>query len=173
MGALLVHSSRIKMESVDPEALPIHNLAGAIIFVGYVLAALLLTILIISDLYHAYQSRCSSYTKRSPYVQLQVFGALAALSFSTLSYHMLSYLVYSYQDWARSADFTTIKNRYDLLTGAGLESIWHWLIESTLFKHFAETICMSAANFWWTQGALLVTMASALFISIEGEKDIF
>ncbi|KAI4245659.1 MAG: hypothetical protein L6R42_010142, partial [Xanthoria sp. 1 TBL-2021] len=32
------------------------------------------------------------------------------------------------------------------------------------------TICENSANFWWTQQALFVSMASALFIGIEGSR---
>lgn len=150
-------------------ATPVHNVAGATIFVGYVLSALLFTTLIVSDLYQAYHSKSKSSVKQVPHNHLQIFVALAVLSFSTLSYHMLSYLIHSYQDWALSASIETIRNPLDLFSAVGLESIWRWLIESTLFKDFAETICKNSANFWWTQQALLVTMASALFVSIEGK----
>ncbi|KAI4204028.1 MAG: hypothetical protein LQ350_001421 [Teloschistes chrysophthalmus] len=149
------------------------NVTGAALFTGYVLAALLLTIMILGDLFKAYRTRFQArpcwedMTDISK--QLQVFIALAVLSFSTLSYHMLNYLIFSYRRWATYTTSSTIQGLSGVFGVQGLQSIWQWLTESTLFKDFAETICQSSANYWWTQQALLVTMASALFISIEGK----
>ena len=81
---------------------PMYNPIGALLFIAYVLSALYLTILIINDLAKAYQSRLAT-DEEKPKTKigksLQGFIALAALSFSTLSYHMLNYLVVSYKAW--------------------------------------------------------------------------
>ncbi|KAL8693386.1 MAG: hypothetical protein Q9218_001778 [Villophora microphyllina] len=162
------------MATSSANADPAQNVAGAVIFTGYVLGALLLTMLIVTDLYKAYHSQSPS--KPSPNSisivskQLQIYIALAVLSFSTLSFHMLNYLIYSYRAWATHTSPGTIQGPGEVLSGQGLQSIWQWLTQSTLFKDFAETICENSANYWWTQQALLVTMASALFISIEGSR---
>lgn len=166
------------MASIDSDAKQLPNVTGAVIFVGYVLAALLLTTLIVVNLYQAYLSRSSSSSKEASRVSnpLQVFIGLAVLSFSTLSYHMLSYLTYSYRAWAESNGLAIPPG---LHVSEGLRSslnlgfvahLWQWLTETTLFHDFAKTICQNSANFWWTLQALLVSMASALFISIEGRK---
>ncbi|KAL8693201.1 MAG: hypothetical protein Q9224_003797 [Gallowayella concinna] len=166
------------MASITTNTDPIHNVVGATIFVGYVLAALYLSMLIVYDIYKAHKSIAPSSSNRGKHVSTQssLFIALAVLSFSTLSYHMLSYLIYSYQSWVTSKGIEALPGlpgSSDISTLSGLEftqQIWQWLTESTLFQNFAETICKNSANFWWTQQALLVTMASALFISIEGTR---
>ena len=169
-------TSRRTMASVSTNSESASNVTGATIFVGYVLAALCLSTLIVLDLYQSYkiQSNLSSSSTRAPSVfsRLQIFLALAVLSFSTLSYHMLSYLIYMYNQWVITNDPEVFPGPSNLLTLSTMQAsrqIWKWLTESALFLNFAETICKNSANFWWTQQALFVSMASALFISIEGE----
>ncbi|KAL8763395.1 MAG: hypothetical protein Q9184_000783 [Pyrenodesmia sp. 2 TL-2023] len=155
----------------------VHNVAGAIIFTAYVLAALFLTSLIVLDLYKAYQAQSSLSSKeiRRTSQQLQAFVALAVLSFSTLSYHMLSYLILSYRSWSMYRNLEPLQGLQSPTLFSGVTILgytartWQWLTQSTLFHDFARTICTSSANFWWTQQALLATIASALFISIEGQ----
>ena len=167
-------TSRRTMASVSTNSESASNVTGATIFVGYVLAALCLSTLIVLDLYQSYKSQNNSSSARTPSVfsRLQIFLALAVLSFSTLSYHMLSYLIYMYNKWVTTHDPEVIPGPSNLLTLSTMQAprqIWQWLTESALFLDFAETICKNSANFWWTQQALFVSMASALFISIEGE----
>ena len=163
------------MASIMTGSEPVHNIMGATIFVAYVLAALYLSILIVIDLYRSYNAPTSSFPSKAQRIstRLQIFVTLAVLSFSTLSYHMLSYLIYAYQDWVTVNDLEAWPSSSDLFTLSTwqtlLHQIWQWLTESTLFLNFAETICENSANFWWTQQALFVSMASALFISIEGK----
>lgn len=151
-----------------------NNVTGATVFVGYVLAALFLSTFIVHDLYQSYKAQVKSSSIKAPYIfsRLQIFVALAVLSFSTLSYHMLSYLIYMYHRWVTTDDLEVFPGPSVLLslpTMQGSHQIWQWLTESALFLNFAETICKDSANFWWTQQALFVSMASALFISLEGE----
>lgn len=162
------------MASITTDTESVHNVAGATIFVGYVLAALFLSILIVVDLYRSYKAQMGSSSSTAQHIssRLQIFVALAVLSFSTLSYHMLSYLIYSFQMWVTADNLEALPGASDLLTLSnwhGLRQIWQWLTESTLFLDFAQTICENSANFWWTQQALFVSMASALFIGIEGK----
>lgn len=164
------------MASRHDDSNNVHNVAGAIIFTAYVLAALFLSSLIVLDLYKAYQAQSSLSSKeaRRTSQQLQVFVALAVLSFSTLSYHMLSYLILSYRSWFMFRNLKPLQGLQSPMIFSGVTileftaRIWQWLTQSTLFQDFARTICTSSANFWWTQQALLATMASALFISVEG-----
>ncbi|KAL8672909.1 MAG: hypothetical protein Q9168_002663 [Polycauliona sp. 1 TL-2023] len=162
------------MASITTDTEPVHNSVGATIFVGYVLAALFLSVLIVVDLSRSYHARTSSFVSKAqrPSSRLHIFLPLALLSFSTLSYHMLSYLIYAYQAWLTANGLEGLPRPSDFLTlptSQGLHQVGQWLTESTLFLNFAETICQNSANFWWTQQALFVSMASALFISIEGQ----
>ncbi|KAL8978180.1 MAG: hypothetical protein Q9205_006177, partial [Flavoplaca limonia] len=75
--------------------------------------------------------------------------------------------------WVTTDDPELFPGPSNLLTLSTMQAssqIWQWLTESALFLNFAETICKNSANFWWTQQALFVSMASALFISIEGSR---
>lgn len=165
------------MASKYDDSKSVHNVAGATIFTAYVLAALFLTGLIVLSLYQAYQTQPSLSFKEARRIstQLQVFIALAVLSFSTLSYHMLSYLIFSYHSWSMSRNLKPLQGLQYPTASTGFAApefaarIWQWLTESTLFHDFAKTVCTSNANFWWTQQALLTTIASALFVSVEGK----
>ena len=151
------------------------NLTGAIIFTAYVIAALLLTALLSRDLVNAYLYLPKSLRNQDGlHKQLQAVAGLCVMSFSVLSYHMMDYLIESYQTWANNRG---IALPYQLCGKMGLLGseqqraplyIWTWLKTSTLFQNFAQTIVVPSEHFWWTQQALLVTMAWSVFMSIEG-----
>lgn len=159
------------MATNEHDANAIRNVSGAVMFVAYVLVALLLTCLIAVDLCQAYRSPSNNRPSRAAknrYDPSLVFASLAVLSFSTLSYHMLSYLVYSYQRWATSESFLPLLGRPEPGYLLSVTRIWQWLTQSTLFRDFAQSICEGNSS-WWTQQALLAAMASALFVAVEGK----
>ena len=139
------------------------NVAGSVVFLSYILAALLLTGFVVYDLMRKYL--LSSNHARHFQVQVQIFSTLSVLSFSVLSYHMINFLLVSYKAWAVSRnDFTVeINSLEDVLT-----EIWAWLKDSTLFQDFAHTICDTSARYVWTVQALLMTMGWSLYASSEG-----
>ncbi len=78
--------------------MPLYNISGALIFSTYVVSALVLTVLLCSSLIFHYRKLLKAEdAKRSIDLErrLQIFSALSVVSFSTLSYHMLSYLIVS------------------------------------------------------------------------------
>lgn len=164
------------MASTD-QRIPLHNLSGALIFSVYVGSALLLSITIIRSLFVMHQSLLKADQRKTDInldKRLEIFSAFSVLSFSTLSYNMLSYLVLSYRDWAK-ANSVALPERLlgdGSLLGSGNHRVelhvWLWLTSSTLFKDFAVSICGTSARFWWTEQALLVTMAWSVFMSFEG-----
>lgn len=154
---------------------PIYNLSGALIFTAYVASALFLVAFIHQSILRAYDATPKKKDDKL-YRNLQVFSALSVLSFSTLSYHMLAYLIVSYRSWATQHGYELPQR---LFGGKGVLNcrgdcrglpIWSWLTTSTLFQDFANEICATHARFWWTQQALLATMAWTAFISIEGMR---
>ena len=163
------------MTSTDEDTPP-YNLTGALVFTAYVIAALLLTAFLTGSLYTAYRHhlRKSDHKLEN---RLQLFSALSILSFSTLSYNMSNYLMISYRDWAISHGYELPQRLFGAKSVFGSGSheervpmyIWSWLTSSTLFQDFASTICGNSARFWWTQQALLVTVAWSDFFSIEGQ----
>jgi hypothetical protein len=77
------------------------NVLGAIVFFSYIVTALGLTWLILSDLSKAYGTFSRSKANTIHHSNLiLVFASFAAISFSSLAYHMLNVLIYSYAQWA-------------------------------------------------------------------------
>ena len=155
----------------------VSNISGAIIFVAYVISALFLTVFISYSLISLYRKNIhANDSKRGKelYSRLQIFLALSVLSFSTLSYHMLNYLLVSFQQWTETNKFALVfqtLGSWNLLFNSHERAkrfIWQWLTSSTLFRDFAETICGTSTRFWWTQQALLVTMGWSVYMSFEG-----
>lgn len=148
------------------------NTLGAIIFFTYIIAALVLTCVLLNDLNlpsasstrprrHASQS-----TKRRQHgatnqesTRPWLFAALSATSFAALSYHMLNFLLESYRVWSTTKlmDFK-VRPRH----------IWTWSTESRLFREFGEVICNDPRRFWWTRSALVYSFGWNLYMSIEG-----
>ena len=161
------------------------NLLGALLFSAYVTLAILLTGLITYNLYCTYHAslvanlKSSDNQGRSEGKHLQLFALLAALSFAVLSYHMMHFLILSYAAWSTEKQ-THLPERLSSEGGFTVTGnspgtdlhIWYWLSTSTLFLDFAEIICQDSAKYWWTQQALLITMACCFFMSIEGPSHI-
>ena len=126
------------------------NVSGAIFFFLYIIAALVFTGLIVSDLYKA---RLSS-SQRAPRngtsaLRLRTTILLACLSFASLSYHMLDFLVVSYSSWLHN-------NLNSSGTGPWrIEQIWQWASHSTLFQNFTEAILDSPQGYFWTRKTLV------------------
>ena len=161
------------MSSFKSQEPPLYNLSGALIFTAYVLSAVFLTAFISNSLRVQYK-KFSPEREHEQEKHLQIFSALTVLSFSTLSYHMLNYLIVSYQAWSKRRGYQLPASLFGFnsLLGTREQRVplhsWSWLTESTLFADFATTICSNNARFWWTQQALLVTMAWSVFMSLEG-----
>ena len=152
----------------------LYNLSGALIFTGYVLSALFLTIFLTIHLTQKHYSLPPKKAQSTLHSRLQIFTALSVISFSMLSYNMLQYLIASYRTWAAEHSIP-LPQRWSGekgLLGAQDQRVqihvWQWLTTSTLFQDFAQTICGDSARFWWTQQALLVTMGWTVFMSVEG-----
>ncbi len=146
-------------------------------FFAYIVSALVLTGLICRDLLQEYSGyatrkrlRAQSARKDSDtgrpraehdiHLQVSILAALSAISFAVLSYHMLSFLIESYQSWGPS----------DSLTDVSSAKIWKWSIGSTLFQDFAEVINNDPDRHWWTKLALTYTLGWNIYMVIEGEN---
>ena len=153
------------------------NVSGAMIFLGYILAALLLTAFICRDLIGQYLSLPKSlWNKNDLHKQLRTFASLTLLSFTVLSYHMIDFLLESYQQWAIGRDIELPLRIYGKsgLFGSGLHRTplypWSWMKASNLFQDFARSICEPQEHFWWSSQALLFTLAWSAFLSLEGRR---
>ena len=147
------------------------NVLGGTIFICYIVAALLLTGLIVLDLYKS-SLRSPPPSTWNHVQQLFTFSVLAVLSFVTLSYHMLSFLITAYSNWAIARGLAlpqgVRKNDLDRL------HLWQWARTSKLFQDFATNICMeSNGNWWWTEHTLIFSMAWNIYMAVEGNLERF
>lgn len=146
------------------------NVTGALVFFGYIVAALIFSGLIGGDLVKEYHltwerqrmegkgRKGKDSRKLLTKLQVPILAALSTLSFAILSYHMLSFLIQSYQRWALPESW-----RY-----VSVLKIWRWSTSSTLFQDFAEAINKDASRSWWTSLALTYTFAWNVYMAVEG-----
>ena len=144
------------------------NVAGATVFVSYVLGALVITAYICFGIWNTHKNSSHNTSgNNAASGKVQVTVAAATISFAVLSYHMLSFLIIYYQAWALQQATYTPSRVAGLITKPWL--LWTWLKDSSLFLSFAETICNDAARFWWTQNALLYSIGWSIYMAIKGE----
>jgi len=151
------------------------NVFGAIIFFSYIVAALLLTGILCNDVQKAFSNRQKKKqrTLQDQKAQISLSAALATLSFAVLSYHMLNFLIQSYQAWSTgsipsSTSPVTFHAFRHAVRNLLPSDIWAWAVNSTLFRDFAEVICNDTHHFWWTQAALIYSYAWNVYMSVEG-----
>jgi hypothetical protein len=135
------------------------NYLGAVIFWLYNVFALVFTGITLRTLYRLQQA---NKTKKRDTGAIWLFGALALVSFATLSTNMLNVLIQSFNEWSVGRDHVQLAN----LPSA----IWHWSITSSLFRDFGEAIVGDSARFFWVQSALLATLSVFNYMGTEGRQ---
>ncbi|KAK5681577.1 hypothetical protein LTS10_006110 [Elasticomyces elasticus] len=138
------------------------NHFGAAIFWSYNVAALGLTTVVLHTLATLQPSRDGS---REPRQRTQIFVALAAVSFSTLSFNMLNVLIQSYTQWPER-----FPSAYDRSQHSMIDNIWTWSATSTLFRDFGEAIVADEARYLWVLSALMGTFSVCLYMATEGRR---
>jgi hypothetical protein len=143
------------------------NYFGAAIFIGYMIAALILTGLIIQSLRRSYNEvTMKNHGRIFNHGLLYAYIAAASLSFAVLSYTMLSFLIASYQEWCHARYIVPSSiPAVDLIS-----SIWQWTTTSTLFLDFARSLCSTQAGYYWVMQALLGTMITNITMSSAGQR---
>lgn len=144
--------------AANPFPPPSTNVLGALTFTLYVLSALVLTTYISISLLRTYNTVSLSSVQHA---RIQLFATLATISFATLSYHMLHFLINSYRAWA-------LQQPHPITLPRG-GNVWQWLKDSTLFEDFAHEALGSQARSWWTVNALCASIHWAVSMSIDGE----
>lgn len=159
------------LDSLASYATPPNNYIGTILFLSYIALALYETSNIVLSLYTQYTEVYYSASsekheseggdddiKRSTYSiitsakaararHIKIYAFLASISFATLSYHMLFFLITHYQSW----------NGDESLANISGEKLGRWMLQSSLFKDFADELVSNAQNAMWTQLAILAT----------------
>ena len=169
----------------SPPATP--GTVSAIIFYAYIVLALVYTFLIVSEIYTAYNASqnaspasnslsspslsinaatdrskpiaSSSGSSRRRDGNVLVLSLLTILSFTTLSYQMLAFLIQSYQTYSSS----TL-----LPSNLSIGSVWTWSTHRRLFTDFANELCTNSNSFWWSKAGLMWSMGVSVFMAVEG-----
>jgi hypothetical protein len=143
-------------DSLTYYATPPNSYIGSAIFLSYIVFALFATASITYSLYSQYTAIFNvtkdanlEAAKAARARHIKIYTFLASISFATLSYHMLFFLITHYLDW------TADKHRsLSAVTGGKLKS---WMLQSTLFQDFANELVQSKGNAVVTQLAILGT----------------
>ncbi|KAH8722976.1 hypothetical protein GQ44DRAFT_686080 [Phaeosphaeriaceae sp. PMI808] len=139
-------------------ATPPNSYVGAAIFLAYIATALYATFNITYSLYTQYnhifqfsakQDESLKAAKAARARHIKIYAFLASISFSVLSYHMVSFLIEHYLEW--SGDKTRD------LSAVSIEKIKSWMLDSTLFLDFARDLVENRSNAVWAQFAILGT----------------
>ncbi|EUC48579.1 hypothetical protein COCMIDRAFT_34062 [Bipolaris oryzae ATCC 44560] len=151
---------------------PPNNYIGTTLFLSYIVAALYATFAITWSLYSQYaaifnrptskkdERLDAARTARSRHIKIYAF--LASLSFATLSYNMLMFLITHFLEWSakksqRPSDVT-------------IEQLKRWMLESTLFQDFAQDLVKNAPNAAWTEAAILATWFWNIYIAQKARQ---
>ena len=138
------------------------NYLGATIFWLYILAALMLTGLVIYTIISIPQKPRQHQLSQSK-KDVTIFACLAGISFAVLSANMLNVLVQSFMSWTYSHRLRMPKDPTGLLS-----MIWRWSVTSTLFEDFGKAIVADNARYLWTGSALSFTFHVCLYMGVEG-----
>ncbi|KAL1801339.1 hypothetical protein ACET3X_001681 [Alternaria dauci] len=140
-------------------ATPPNSYIGTAIFLSYIVAALYATVTITYSLYSQYTIIFNASStadngkldtaKATRARHIKIYAFIASISFATLSYHMLMFLITHYLEWSgdQSRSFSNVS----------LEKLKRWMLGSTLFQDFAQDLVKDAPNAVWTQAAILAT----------------
>lgn len=181
-----MQSDKMNSREMGDDNIVDDNVLGATIFFAYIAAALLLTGFLTWNLMHTYQRRTTSNVRHvnghgsvpgNPDRKIKTAAAMAGLSFATLSYHMLHFLIQSHRRWKSSKEQPFFSETYNTSHSAlgSLEKIkghriWEWAKESTLFEDFGRAICGDPRSFWWTHLVLVYSFGWNLYMSVEGQS---
>jgi hypothetical protein len=171
-----------------------YNPAGAAIFWSYIVLALLCTIVILLRLRRLANANDTPTTQRHPSAtgpKLIFLSLLALISFTSLSVHMLRFLIESYTAYStghlRPIDELA---RIHLTSGVFLpgpaafaafaravgSQIWQWSVNSRLFVDFAEELMRTSQARAWSTAALLASTGATIWmgdrVRVEGVKGV-
>jgi hypothetical protein len=150
-------------------ATPPNSYIGATIFLSYIVLALYATLRIVVSQYTQYSRIFHAATKDATLIaartararHIKIYAFLASVSFGTLSYHMLLFLITHYLHWTGVDDRT--------LSAVSVTKLQTWMMESSLFQDFATELVHSVPNAVWTQLAILATWFWNVWMARKGE----
>ncbi|KAF2657756.1 hypothetical protein K491DRAFT_741337 [Lophiostoma macrostomum CBS 122681] len=146
-------------ETLTLYANPPTNIVGTTLFLSYIASALYFISSIAVSLVGKYRALNG---KPKNARDIRILVAFATVSFASLSYHMLKFLVISYSQWNVNRQFFGTRAGTG---GPGDEGgwqglwlrVWQWMLSSALFESFAKELVSDAPSTLVTQVALLGT----------------
>ncbi|KAH6629171.1 hypothetical protein C7974DRAFT_412990 [Boeremia exigua] len=167
--------------SITRYTTPPNNYIGSTLFISYIVAALYLTATISYSLYTKYTNVFHSGSSSSPSNSKQkateavknararhikIYTALALISFTSISWHMLSFLITSFLDWNNYLP----RNIFTALSDHAPQKLKTWMLETSLFNSFAVQLVADGESAIWTQLALLATWAWNLWLAHKARQ---
>lgn len=172
----------VDLASVIRYAHPPQNIVGSTLFLAYIALALYGSTAISTSLYKQYSSiafpeKSKKKEKKKEKTDekeqlktiqdarkrhIKIYAFLASISFATLSYHMLSFLITSYAKYS-GKNSLALKN----LTVDNLKA---WMVNTSLFDTFAKELVRDGPSTAWTQIAILATYFWNLWMADKGKK---
>lgn len=153
-----------------PYANPPTNYLGTVLFLLYILLALVLTGYIPLSLFKRYQSLVnfpliSTTSPPSPRIRdararhIKIYAGLASVSLAMLSYHMLNLLMENYAHWSASEGSGSEMN---------VETLKQWMLNSALFEKFAREMVDDGPSTVWMQVGVLGTWFWGVWMGGKG-----
>jgi hypothetical protein len=160
---------------------PPNNYIGSTIFLSYIVVALYLTSTICYSLYKQYTTAFHSHpasppskfkqngrgkveTRSARKRHVKIYTTLALISFASISWHMLGFLITSFLDWSGSKT----RNVGAVLGRDGVGALGRWMLETSLFSDFAVQLVDDGESAVWTQSAILATWFWNLWLAGKG-----
>lgn len=160
---------------------PPHNYVGTTLFLSYIVSALYLTFTITFSLYQQYTATFDSHpssppskfkqngagkveTRNARARHVKIYTALALISFASISWHMLGFLITSFLDWSHSPS----RNVFAVLGDGAGGKLKRWMLETGLFGDFAMQLVADRESAVWTQLAILATWGWNLWVAGKG-----
>ncbi|KAF3048679.1 hypothetical protein E8E11_004948 [Didymella keratinophila] len=163
---------------------PPNNYIGSTIFLSYIVVALYLTSAIAYKLYTQYVAVFHSYppsppskfkqngkgkveTRSARKRHVKIYAALALISFTSISWHMLGFLITSLLNWSNNSG---TRNVFAVLGNNAVDKLKRWMLETSLFNDFATQLVADGESAVWTQLAILATWFWNLFLASKGRQ---
>ena len=164
--------------SLATYANPPTNYLGTTLFLSYVLSALILTTYITLSLFKRYNSIIAYpliSTKTPPSRQIRdvrarhikIYACLASISFATLSYHMLNFLLTNYSQWSGGA--ARMLGSWEGIS-RDVFVLKQWMLNSTLFESFARELVHDGPSTIWMQISILGTWFWGVWMGEKGKS---
>lgn len=127
------------------------------VFVAYMLINVSLILRCLSTISSQYGAETKGASR--PQRRIALFTALAIFSLVMTWYHMISFLIRSYRDWA--LDHPELHT--DLLSRIGF-----WLNDTYLFQQAWAAVIETEPRFWWTVQIFGFASVWSVFLGVEG-----